>query len=118
MHRAKQRIIRLKFGPAWNDGSFSSLVFTYPNGHHMTQWHICRKLQDILAANGIDKHRFHDLRHTYVVNSFRAGDDVKTVQQNAGHYSAAFTLDRYGHVTDTMRKESAERMQHFIEGLG
>ena len=111
-------MLKLKIGPAWNDGSFSSLVFTYPNGHHMTQWHVCRKLQDILAANGIDKHRFHDLRHTYVVNSFRAGDDVKTVQQNASHYSAAFTLDRYGHVTDTMRKESAERMQHFIEGLG
>ena len=23
-----------------------------------------------------------------------------------GHYSAAFTLDRYGHVTETMRQES------------
>ncbi len=117
-HRAEQRMQKLKIGPAWNDGGFPNLVFTYPNGRHMSQWHVCRKLQEILAANGIDKHRFHDLRHTYVVNAFRAGDDVKTVQQNAGHYSAAFTLDRYGHVTNTMRKESADRMQRFIEGLG
>ena len=53
----------------------------------------------------------------YVVNAFRAGDDVKTVQQNAGHYSAAFTLDRYAHVTETMRRESADRMQNFFEAL-
>ena len=78
---------------------------------------MCRKLQEILQANGIEKHRFHDLRHTYVVNAFRAGDDVKTVQQNAGHYSAAFTLDRYAHVTETMRRESADRMQNFFEAL-
>ena len=34
-----------------------------------------------------------------------------------GHYSAAFTLDRYGHVTETMRQESANRMQAFIQGM-
>ena len=36
-----------------------------------------------------------------------AGDDIKTLQENMGHYSAAITLDRYGHVTPTMRRESA-----------
>ena len=33
--------------------------------------------------------RFHDLRHTYAVNAIRAGDDIKTVQGNLGHASAA-----------------------------
>ena len=55
--------------------------------------------------------------HTFAVNSLRAGDDIKTLQENMGHYSAAFTLDRYGHVTDTMRRESANRMQAFIESM-
>ena len=31
--------------------------------------------------------------------------EFKTIQENMGHYSAAFTLDRYGHVTETMRQE-------------
>ena len=31
-----------------------------------------------------------------------------------GHHSAAFTLDVYGHVTDRMKRESAERMERFI----
>ena len=34
-----------------------------------------------------------------------------------GHFSAAFTLDRYGHVTEEMRKASSKRMQAFIENL-
>ena len=55
--------------------------------------------------------------HTFAVNSIMAGDDIKTLQENMGHYSAAFTLDRYGHVTPTMRRESANRMQAFISNL-
>ena len=116
-HKKEQALHRLKIGPVWNDGGFPNLVFTQPDGSHFCQWTVCRILQKKLAEAGIEKHRFHDLRHTYVVNAFRAGDDVKTVQQNAGHYSAAFTLDRYAHVTETMRKESAERMQNFFEAL-
>lgn len=43
-----------------------------------------------------------------------SGDDVKTVQENLGHASAAFTLDRYGHVTNQMKQASADRMEQFI----
>ena len=116
-HKEEQEAQRKALGPAWNDGGFPNLVFTHPDGSHLSQptaWKILRK---ILVAAGIDAHRFHDLRHTYVVSSIMAGDDVKTIQQNAGHYSSAFTLDRYAHVTATMQKESANRMEKFIAGL-
>ena len=116
-HKRIQEIHRLEIGPAWDDGGFPNLVFTHPDGTHLSQPTVWKALQKILKKAGLENHRFHDLRHTYVVNAFRAGDDVKTVQQNAGHYSAAFTLDRYAHVTETMRKESADRMQSFYEAL-
>ena len=61
--------------------------------------------------------RFHDLRHSFAVLSLQIGDDIKTVQENLGHHSAAFTLDTYAHVTETMRKESSERMNQFINTL-
>ena len=104
-------------GDLWDEGEFPNLVFTHEDGSHLSQPTVWKELQKVLKKAGLESHRFHDLRHTYVVNAFRAGDDVKTVQQNAGHYSAAFTLDRYAHVTETMRKESADRMQRFIEAL-
>ena len=116
-HKKAQDMQRQAIGPAWDDGGFPNLVFTHPDGSHLSQPTVWKALQKILKKAGLERHRFHDLRHTYVVNAFRAGDDVKTVQQNAGHYSAAFTLDRYAHVTETMRRESADRMQNFFEAL-
>ena len=116
-HKKAQELQKSSAGPAWDDGGFPNLVFTHPDGSHLSQPTVWKELQKALKKAGLENHRFHDLRHTYVVNAFRAGDDVKTVQQNAGHYSAAFTLDRYAHVTETMRKESADRMQSFIQAL-
>ena len=49
--------------------------------------------------------------------SIQAGDDIKTVQENLGHYSAAFTPDVYGHVTEGMKRDSAEQMERYIEKL-
>lgn len=54
---------------------------------------------------GLENHRLHDCRHTFAVNSIRAGDNIKTIQENMGHCSAAFILDRYGHITNTIRRE-------------
>ena len=45
------------------------------------------------------------------------GDDIKTVQHNVGHATASFTLDVYGHVSQHMQQESADRMQSFFENL-
>ena len=74
-------------------------------------------LQKALRDSNIENLRFHDLRHTYAVTSIHSGDDIKTVQENLGHHTAAFTLDQYGHVTETMRRDSADRMQAFIKAL-
>ncbi len=52
--------------------------------------------------------------HSYVVAALQSGDNVKTVQQNLGYHTTAFTLDVYGHVSESMKRESAERMEAFI----
>ena len=42
---------------------------------------------------------------------------ISVLQHNVGHATAAFKLDVYGHVSQRMQKESANRMQSFFEGL-
>lgn len=116
-HKEKQAAQREEAGPLWDDGGLHNLVFTHPDGSHLSQPTVWKILQKVLEGAGLEGHRFHDLRHTYVVASIMAGDDIKTIQQNAGHYSSAFTLDRYAHVTGTMQRESANRMEKFITGL-
>ena len=51
---------------------------------------------------------------SYAVAAISSGIDIKTVQGNLGHATAAFTLDVYGHVTDRMKRESADKMEDFI----
>ena len=66
---------------------------------------------------GSPETRFHDLRHSYAVVSIRSGDDIQTVQDNQGHATAAFTLDVYGHVTQQMKQESANRVEQFFKAV-
>ena len=54
------------------------------------------------------------LGHSYAVAAIESGDDIKTVQSNLGHATASFTLDVYGHVSQKMHQQSAERMEEFI----
>lgn len=102
---------RLKAGAAWNDGNF---VFSDEIGRHLARQTVYKNFKRILESMDMPDVRFHDLRHSFAVISLQSGDDVKTVQENLGHHTAAFTLDVYGHVTEKMRKDSASRMESFI----
>ena len=55
--------------------------------------------------------------HSFAVVSLESGDDIKTVQANLGHATVSFTLDVYGHVSQNMRRQSAERMNKFIQSV-
>lgn len=116
-HRIDQELEKARAKDLWKPGDFPNLVFTHPDGSHLTQPTVWKEFQKILQLAGIEHYRVHDLRHTFAMNSLIAGDDVKSLQDNLGHYSAAFTLDQYGHVVDSMKKASAERMQAFIDNL-
>lgn len=112
--RAIQAQQHLEAGPLWQD---SDLVFTDELGRHLTKSSVYRSFKKIVAAIGRPDTRFHDLRHSYAVAAIRSGDDIKTVQGNLGHATAAFTLDVYGHVTDQMKQASAARMEAFIKSV-
>lgn len=115
--RKRQAEQRIRAGANWDDRGFPDLVFTNEEGKFLNYTIVLRHLKNALKAAGLPEKRFHDLRHTYAVTSLQAGDDVKTVQENLGHYTAAFTLDQYGHVTETMKQASAQRMEAFIDNL-
>ena len=78
---------------------------------------VYKAFKEIVKSIGLGQERFHDLRHSYAVVSLESGDDIKTVQDNLGHASAAFTLNIYSHTTQKMRRESADRMENFIKSV-
>lgn len=114
IQKRRQAEWRLKAGPLWED---NNLVFTDELGGHFSHHTVYQNFKRVVSSIGFPDVRFHDLRHSFAVASIRAGDDIKTVQSNLGHATAAFTLDVYGHVTDQMKRESADRMQQYIRRI-
>ena len=104
-----------KAGAAWSNPM--NLVFTNELGGNLIPQTVVRHFKEIVGSIGRPDARFHDLRHSYAVASLRSGDDIKTVQGNLGHATAAFTLDVYGHVTNQMQEASAVRMEDYIKGI-
>ena len=93
------------------------LVFRNEIGDRLSYRTVYDCFKRVVTSLGFPAVRFHDLRHTYAVASIKSGDDIKTVQSNLGHATAAFTLDVYGHVTEQMRRDSANRMENFIQSV-
>lgn len=112
--RAKQLEQRLKAGPIWED---TGMVFTNDLGGFLSYRTVYDCFKRVMNKIGSPQTRFHDLRHSYAVAAIRSGDDIKTVQSNLGHATAAFTLDVYGHVTDQMKQASADRMENYINKI-
>lgn len=114
--KRQQAAQRLKAGKRWSN--WMNLVFTDPAGCNLTGAGVYHACMRAFKAAGIEGARFHDLRHTYAVMAIRNGDDIKTVQGNLGHATASFTLDIYGHFTDEMRNDSAQRMEQRLRSMG
>lgn len=113
--KAKQAADQLRVGAAW--GNEWGLVFTNEIGGHLVHHTVRTNYKRIVAVLGVPDLTFHGLRHSYAVISLMSGDDVKTVQSNLGHHTAAFTLNTYGHTTEKMKEESANRMEQYIKNI-
>lgn len=113
--RRKQMESQLRAGPMWDNAY--NLIFTNETGGPLCQHSVTDWFTAAAASAGLEGARFHDCRHTYAVNAIRAGDNIKAIQGNLGHATAAFTLDRYAHFTEQLQRDSAARMEGFIKNV-
>lgn len=110
----RQNQWRLAAGDAWEE---TGLVFTNELGHNLSAQTIYLHYKKVVKQIGRPDARFHDLRHSYATIALQSGDDIKTVQENLGHHTAAFTLQMYAHCTPQMKQASANRMEQFIQSV-
>lgn len=114
LQKIRQTGMRVKAGELWQE---SNLIFSNAVGSYLSYRTVYDCFKRLMVKIGAPATRFHDLRHTYAVMAIQSGDDIKTVQENLGHATAAFTLDVYGHVTAQMKQASADRMEKFIQSV-
>lgn len=97
-----------------SDFDEKDFVFKNRENKHYSPTALHHSFKKLMQSLGLGQITFHDLRHTHAVLSLKAGMDVKTLQYNMGHYSAAFTLDVYGHCLDEMRRHGAEQFSNYM----
>ena len=117
LYRVKKQQMRWELQHSESFQNPMNLVFTNEFGGYLNPNTVYNHFKEVVTRIGAPDIRFHDMRHSYAVAALQAGDEVKTVLGNLGHATAAFTLDVYGHVTDQMKEESANRMERFIHSV-
>jgi hypothetical protein len=74
--------------------------------------------QSLIRRAGLERIRFHDLRHTAATLMLSRGIHPKVVSEMMGHSQISTTLDLYSHVTPTMQREAAEAMEALVGRSG
>ncbi len=110
-HRGLQQAQREMAGSAWvvfeSGGKEVELVFTTPTGGPLNGSGVTHRFQRALARAGLDRRRFHDLRHSAATIMLVLKVPLKVVSEVLAHAGIQITGDLYGHVQD----------EHLVEQL-
>jgi integrase len=112
-HRVRQLEERLAAGGEWRD---SGLVFAGASGDALDEWHLGDEFHALLAAAGLPRVRFHDLRHSCASFLLAQGVSARAVMDVLGHSQISLTLDTYSHVLPGVREDAAEKMDQVLRG--
>jgi integrase len=103
-HRAKQAEELLQLGARLSDDHH---VVMQADGTSLQPNTLTRVFTDFLAARGLKRVRFHDLRHSHATHMLAAGIHPKVASERLGHSKVGITLDLYSHVMPGMQAEAA-----------
>jgi site-specific recombinase XerD len=73
-----------------------------------------RHFNPALKKAGIERIRFHDLRHTYASVLIEQGENIKYIQSQLGHSSPTVTLNVYAHLMKPVNQEATCRLENTV----
>jgi len=113
-HRLRQNEERLRYQGLWRD---LGLIFPSTTGTIMRRNNLHRRsYKPLLKKAGLPDIRLYDLRHTFATLMFENKEQLKLVSEMLGHASVRQTADTYTHVSPTMHREAAMRLNDFLSG--
>ena len=83
---------------------FDDLVFANVEGKPIDPRVLSHNFARIVKRAGLEKVRFHDLRHTFASLMLLRGAKPKVISEALGHSSVAFTMDVYSHIIEGMQQ--------------
>jgi integrase len=110
-HRRRQLEQRLAAGPAYED---NDLVFANALGAPVHPTNLRRAWLALAREAGLDRLRFHDLRHAHASLLLQQGVHPKIVSERLGHAGVAITLDLYSHVLPDLQAQAADGLDDLL----
>lgn len=98
-------------GSRWKE---NDLIFTSSVGTPGDPSNMRKDFNKTLEKAGINKIRFHDLRHTAASLLLNNNIPVIVVSRMLGHSKASVTLDVYGHLYSEMQEGAADIMDKLV----
>ncbi len=98
--QAQERLASHYWAEQWG------LVFTTPIGRPLHSADVTHTFQAHLAAAGLPRKRFHDLRHTSASFLLALGVMPRVVMEILGHSQISLTLDTYSHVSPAVQADA------------
>ena len=111
LHRQRQDAERTLLGDTWKH---PELVFTSEAGTPLNPDNLKRVRDYLMEKADVPRVRLHDLRHLHASLAIKGGMDAKVLADRLGHSRASFTLDRYTHLFESQRAQSAVSLLDFL----
>lgn len=115
-HGERQRFEQKTAGDAWQNAD--GLVFVAQDGGPLDASTALRALRLPIAAAGLPRMRFHDLRHAYATLALQAGAGLREVMEGLGHADIGTTGNVYAHVTPATLRRVADDLEALVTGAG
>jgi integrase len=88
----------------------NSMVFCREDGTYIHPRYLLNNFQNILKKAGMQKYRFHDLRHTVASLLINNNENPKVVQELLGHSNISTTLDIYTFIQDETKRNTVSKL--------
>jgi integrase len=91
------------------------LVFSRADGQPLDPDGVSGAFDRLSHRAGLQRIRFHDLRHTMASLMLAHGEPAMVVHEWLGHSSVMVTLDIYSHLAPGMQRDSTDRLAEAVD---
>ena len=110
-HLADQSKERHLAGNRWRE---TGLVFTTTIGTGLDGPNVTKSFQRLLRSAGLDRRRFHDLRHSCATLLLVQNVPPRVVMEILGHSQISLTMNTYSHVLPGLKSDAAASMEAIL----
>lgn len=109
MANATNKYLFTKDGKLYGKASIESMFRTF-----LRRYNEYLNVAAVFEEKKTVKYTMHQFRHTFCTLLYKAGVDVKTIQDLLGHSSIGVTLDIYTHLDKTLKLKNIDKLNNYL----